>query len=88
MSDQTVIQIAGLIIGAAITGLFGLAIKGLWKLIAVTFENTTALTVVSAAIKGLTEDVKPIPKMKQDIDHLHRWRREVMGTRNNNEEEE
>lgn len=86
MDDKTVIQIAGLILGATGTVVLGLISKGISSLVSKTLDNTTELKIMSATLKAVVDETKSIPKMKEDINYLHRWRRKLTGEENREEE--
>ncbi len=82
MDDKTVIQIAGLIIGAVVTGIMGFLLKGIWTLIASVIDNTKETAALKDTYKEMKEEIKALPKMKDDINAAHARIRKVEETLN------
>lgn len=80
LDEKTIIQIAGLIIGALATGVMGLIGWGIKKLITAVYECVVEIKILREIVSKLTEEVKPIPKMQRDLNNLHQWRRDMTGT--------
>lgn len=71
MSQDLIVQIAGIIIGGLGTIFLALFVWGLKALISSVLDATTELKVIKEQLKTLVEDTKAIPKMKEDINALH-----------------
>lgn len=71
MSQDLIVQIAGIIIGGLGTIFLALFVWGLKALISSVLDATTELKVIKEQLKTLVEDTKSIPKMKDDINALH-----------------
>lgn len=70
-----VVSILGTI-GTVILGVVGKFIMDrISKHIDSVDHNTTQLAILSAQIKDIVEDTRSIPKIKEDLNHLHKWRK-------------
>ncbi len=45
------------------------------KRLGATQQNTIQLGILNAHIERLLEDVKSLPKIKEDLNYLHQWRK-------------
>ena len=71
MTNESIIQIAGLIIGGLGTIVLGLLTWGIKELIKTILSTKFELAVIKEQLKSLIEDNKALPKMKEDLNALH-----------------
>lgn len=63
--------------------IIGFLVVQLWmtrdpkKLIEETQKNTLAIVELSMQMKFLTEKLAPIPKLQEDVNKLHGWRKSL-----------
>jgi len=71
MTKESIIQIAGLIIGGLGTIVLGLLTWGIKELIGTILSTKFELAIIKEQLKSLIEDNKSLPKMKEDLNALH-----------------
>jgi hypothetical protein len=71
MTNESIIQIAGLIIGGLGTIVLGLLTWGIKELIGTILSTKFELAIIKEQLKSLIEDNKSLPKMKEDLNALH-----------------
>lgn len=71
MTNESILQIAGLIIGGLGTITLGLLTWGIKELIATILSTKFELAVIKEQLKSLIEDNKALPKIKEDLNALH-----------------
>ncbi len=77
MDSELTIKIAGLIIGGLGTIGVALLVWGLKALIQSVISTRDQLILVNEKVANLVEDTKSIPKLKEDINAFHAWKRNV-----------
>jgi len=71
MTNESIIQVAGLIIGGLGTIVLGLLTWGIKELIGTILSTKFELAIIKEQLKSLIEDNKALPKMKDDLNALH-----------------
>lgn len=71
MTNESILQIAGLIIGGLGTIVLGLLTWGIKKLIETILSTRLELAIIKEQLKSLIEDNKSLPKIKDDLNYLH-----------------
>lgn len=54
----------------------GLIVWGIKSLVGATLQNTKELAVLNSKLETLVEKTESISKIKEDLNHLHAWRKQ------------
>lgn len=66
-----------MVIGAVITAVSSLFVWGVKSCVSALITNTSEVKKFREDIQSIKEDLKAIPKLKEDVNFLHSWRRET-----------
>jgi len=83
--SETTLQLILLVLGGVITVIATVLASFVWYLIKTVLTTNTNLAVLSSKIESIISDTKSIPKMQQDLNILHAWKKSQHHQRSSDE---
>jgi len=83
--SETTIQFILIVLGGIITVIATVLASFIWYLIKTVLATNTTLAVLNSKIEAIISDTKAIPKMQQDLNVLHAWKKSQHHQRSSDE---
>jgi len=83
--SETTLQFILIVLGGVITVIATVLASFIWWLIKTILTTNTNLAVLNSKIASIIDDTKAIPKMQQDLNVLHAWKKSQHHQRSSDE---